>query len=89
MTKRDRMQRRAWYVVGSGWLLTVAGILGMAYGLLGLVVTLWAARVGYHPPGYSLVRNAISVGASLAIAEAALWGGRHLRRGTAESRRST
>jgi len=89
VTKRDRMQRRAWYVVGSGWLLTVAGILGMAYGLLGLVVTLWAARVGYHPPGYSLVRNAISVGASLAIAAAALWGGRHLRRGTAESRRST
>ena len=83
------MQRRAWYVVGSGWLLTVGGILGMAYGLLGLVVTLWAARVGYHTPGYSLGRNAISVGASLAIAAAALWGGRHLRRCAAESRKST
>lgn len=83
------MQRGAWYVVGSGWLLMVAGILGMVYGLFGLVVTLWAAKIGYHTPGFSLVHNAISVGVSLAIAAAALWGARHLRRGVAESRRST
>jgi len=83
------VQRGAWYVVGSGWLLTTAGILGSVYGLFGLVVTLWAARVGYHTPGYSVVRNAIWFGASLAIAAAALCGARHLRRGAAESRRST
>jgi hypothetical protein len=83
------MQRRAWYVVGSGWLLMVAGILGIAYGLFGLVVTLWAAGIGYYTPGFSLVHNAIWFGGSLAVAAAALWGGRHLRRGAAESRRST
>ena len=83
------MQGRAWYLVGSGWLLTTAGILGSVYGLFGLVVTLWAARVGYHTPGYSVVRNSIWFGASFAIGAAALWGARHLRRGAAESRRST
>jgi hypothetical protein len=82
------MQGRAWYVAGTGWLLMIAGILGSVYGLFGLVVTLWAVRVGYHSPGLSLVRNAIWFGASLAIAAATLWGGRHLRRGAAESRRS-
>ena len=71
-----------------GWLLMVAGILGMAYSLLGLVVTLWAAKIGYHTPGYSLVRNAVSVGAGFSIAAVALWSGRQLRRGAAESRRS-
>lgn len=86
---RKRMQGRAWYVVLVGWLLMVAGILGMAYSLLGLVVTLWAARIGYHTPGFSLVHNAISVGAGFAITAAALWGARHLRRGAAESRRHT
>jgi len=48
-------------------------------------VTLWAAKIGYHTPGFSLVHNAISVGAGFAIAAAALWGARHLRRGAAES----
>ena len=89
VTKRNWMKGRAWYVVGAGWLLTIAGILGWGYGLFVLVVTLWAARIGYHTPGYSLVHNAISVGVSLAIAAAALWSGRQLRRGAAESRRST
>ena len=83
VTKRNWMKGRAWYVVGAGWLLTIAGILGYVYGLFGLVVTLWAARIGYHTPGYSLVHNAISVGVSLAIAAAALWSGRQLRRGAA------
>lgn len=76
-------------MVLADWLLTGAGILGMVYGLLGLVVTLWAAKIGYHTPGFSLVQSAISDGVSLAIAAAALWGARHLRRGAAESRRST
>ena len=83
------MQGRAWYGVLAGWLVTAAGILGIAYGLFGLVVTLWAAKIGYHTPGFSLVHNAILVGAGFAIAAAALWGARHLRRGAAESRRST
>jgi formate hydrogenlyase subunit 3/multisubunit Na+/H+ antiporter MnhD subunit len=83
------MQGRAWYEVGAGWLLTIAGILGSVYGLFGLVVTLWAARIGYHTPGFSLVHSAIRFGASFAIAAAALWGARQLRRGAAESRRST
>ena len=89
VTNRKRMQGRAWYVVLADWLLTVAGILGIAYGLFGLVVTLWAAKIGYHTPGFSLVQSAISDGASLAIAAAAWWAARHLRRGAAESRRST
>jgi len=76
-------------VVLADWLLTVAGILGMAHGLFGLVVTLWAAKIGYHTPGFSVVHSAISDGVSLAIAAAALWGARHLRRGAAESRKST
>lgn len=75
-------------MVLADWLLTGAGILGMVYGLLGLVVTLWAAKIGYHTPGFSLVQSAISDGVSLAIAAAALWGARHLRRGAADSRRS-
>jgi hypothetical protein len=61
------MQGRAWYGVLAGWLLTAAGILGIVYGLFGLVVTLWAAGIGYHTPGFSLVHNAILVGAGFAI----------------------
>lgn len=61
-----------------GWGLTVMGLLVGALSLLLLVGLLYAVQIGYQQ--LRPVRGMIWVAALLAIAGAAAWGGRRLRR---------